>query len=141
MRKMDECIFCRIARKEVSAEKILETDLAISFMDIVPKAPGHSLVIPKRHAEKLSELDDESVAEVARMTKEVVKALEKALKPDAFTIGINDGKVAGQEVPHLHVNIIPRFKGDGGKSIHSVVYNPIKEEISKTAERIRSATS
>jgi histidine triad (HIT) family protein len=136
---MDNCIFCRIARKEASAELITETDNVISFMDIGPRAPGHSLVIPKRHAEKLTELDDELIAEVFRMTKEVVKVLEKALKPDAFTIGINDGKAAGQEVPHLHVNIIPRFNGDGGKPIHAVVHNPIKEEISKTAERVRAA--
>jgi len=111
----------------LSAEKILETDLAVSFMDIVPRAPGHSLVIPKKHAVRL------------KMTREVVKALEKALKPDAFTIGINDGEVAGQEVPHVHVNILPRFKGDGGRSVHSVVHNPQKEEISQTAERVRAA--
>jgi len=123
----------------LSAEKILETDLAVSFMDIVPRAPGHSLVIPKKHAVRLSELNDEAIADVFRMTREVVKALEKALKPDAFTIGINDGEVAGQEVPHMHVNILPRFKGDGGRSVHSVVHNPQKEEISKTAERVRAA--
>ena len=136
---MNDCIFCRIARNELSSEKILETDLAFSFMDIGPRAPGHSLVIPKKHAVKISELDDEMISEVFRMTREVVKALEKALKPDAFTIGINDGKAAGQEVPHLHVNIIPRFNGDGGKPIHSVVSNPTNEDISKTAERIRAA--
>lgn len=136
---MDGCIFCRIACKEASAETIMETDNAISFMDIVPKAPGHSLVIPKRHVVRISELEDELIAEIFRMTKQVVKALEKALKPDAFTVGINDGKEAGQEVPHLHINIIPRFRGDGGRSVHSVVNNPIKEEISKTAERVRAA--
>ena len=136
---MDGCIFCRIASKEASAEIIIETDNAISFMDIGPKAPGHCLVIPKKHTVRLSELDDELTAEVFRMTRQVVKALEKALKPDAFTIGINDGREAGQEVPHMHVNIIPRFIGDGGRTIHSVVNNPPQEDISKTAERVRAA--
>lgn len=136
---MDECIFCRIVRKEASAEIILETDHAISFLDIEPRSIGHSLVIPKRHAVRLAALDDNEIADVSRMTRDVVKALEKALKPDAFTIGINDGEEAGQVIAHLHVNIIPRFRGDGGKAIHSVVHNPPKEEIRNTAERVRSA--
>ena len=136
---MAECIFCRIAGKEASAQTILETDKAISFLDIQPRSPGHSLVIPKKHASRLVELDDETIAAVFKATRDVVKAMQKALQPDAFNIGINDGEQAGQVVAHLHVNIIPRFKGDGGKAIHSVVYNPPQEEISVTAERIRAA--
>jgi len=136
---MTECIFCRIARKEASAEKILETDNAISFLDIEPRSLGHSLVIPKRHASRLVELDDEMVTGVFRAARDVVKAMQKALQPDGFTIGINDGEQAGQVVAHLHVNIIPRFRGDGGKAIHSVVDSPPQEEIRKTAEKIRLA--
>jgi histidine triad (HIT) family protein len=108
-------------------------------LDIQPRSPGHILVIPKLHAPKLADLDDDLVAEVFRATKDVVKMLEKALKPDAFTIGINDGEEAGQVIAHLHVNIIPRFRGDGGSAIHSVVHNPPSEDIRETAERIRSA--
>jgi len=136
---MEQCILCQIARKEASAEKILETEGTVSFLDIQPRSPGHSLVIPKLHAPKLADLDDDLVAEVFRATKDVVKILDKALKPDAFTIGINDGEEAGQVIAHLHVNIIPRFRGDGGGAIHSVVHNPPSEDIRDTAERIRSA--
>ena len=135
---MDDCIFCRIARGDVGAEKILETGRTLSFMDINPRAIGHILVITKEHAVKLAELDDETVAEVFRATRDVVRMLQKALKPDAFTIGINDGKEAGQEIPHLHVKIIPRFAGDGGRAIHSVVNNPPAEDIRETARKIRS---
>ena len=137
---MSDCIFCRIASNEIGSEKLLETERTVSFLDINPRAIGHSLVIPKAHAVKLTELDDETVTEVFKATRDVVKMLEKALKPDAFTIGINDGEAAGQEIPHLHVNIIPRFKGDGGKAIHSVVHNPTTEDIKETARRIRSST-
>ncbi len=135
---MEECIFCKIARGEAKAEKIYETESVVSFLDINPRAPGHSLVIPKKHVETLADLGDELVADVSKATKKVVVMLKKALSPDAFIIGINDGKAAGQEIPHLHVNIIPRFKGDGGKPVHSVVDNPPSEEISEMAEKIRS---
>jgi len=137
---MAECIFCRIARKEGSAERILETEHVVSFLDIQPKSLGHTLVMPKRHATRLADLSNELVSEVFKATRDVVNMLEKALKPDAFTIGINDGEEAGQEIPHLHVNVIPRFRGDGARAIHSVVHNPPREDITQTAERIMSAT-
>ena len=136
---MEHCIFCQIASREAPAERILETEGTVSFLDIQPRSPGHSLVIPKLHATNLADLDDDLVGEVFRATRNVVKMLEKALKPAAFTIGINDGEEAGQVIAHLHVNIIPRFRGDGGSAIHSVVHNPPSEDIRDTAERIRSA--
>lgn len=135
---MEECVFCKIARGEAKAEKIYETENVVSFLDINPRAPGHSLVIPRKHVETLADLESELVADVFKATKKVVLMLKKALGPDAFIIGINDGKVAGQEIPHLHVNVIPRFKGDGGKPVHSVVNNPPSEEVSEMAEKIRS---
>lgn len=134
---MEECIFCKIVRREVKAEKIYEAENVLSFLDINPRAPGHSLVIPKKHVETLADLEDELVADVFKATKKVVLMLKKAIHPDAFIIGINDGRAAGQEIPHLHVNIIPRFRGDGGKPVHGVVDNPPSEEISETAEKIR----
>jgi histidine triad (HIT) family protein len=117
----------------------LETERALSFMDIQPRSLGHCLVIPKVHAVRLAELDDATVAEVFGMARDVVAAMQKALGPDAFTVGINDGEAAGQVVLHLHVNVIPRFRGDGGKAIHSVVSAPPAESIGETAERIRAA--
>lgn len=134
---MEECIFCRIGAGKVGAEKIYETERVLAFLDINPRSPGHTLVIPKKHVATIAELDDELIAEVFGATKKVVLMLKKALKPDAFTIGINDGRASGQEIPHLHVNIFPRFSGDGGGPVHAVVRNPPTEEVSKTAERIR----
>ena len=136
-----ECVFCRIARGEAKAERIYETKSVVSFLDINPRAPGHSLVIPKAHVEVLSDLQDDLIADVFKATKEVIKMLKKALKPDAFTIGINDGRAAGQEIPHLHVNIFPRFKGDRGKPVHSVISNPPKEDLQEIAKKIKDAMS
>jgi histidine triad (HIT) family protein len=137
---MEECIFCKIARREAKAEKIYETENVVCFLDINPRAPGHSLIIPKKHAETLADLENELIADLFKATKRVVVMLKKAINPDAFIIGINDGKAAGQEIPHLHVNIIPRFRGDGGKPVHYVVNNPPSEEVSEMAEKIRNVS-
>lgn len=134
---MENCIFCKIIRQEIPSEIIHETDNAIAFLDVNPRAPGHTLVIPKTHAEGLADLDKGLVGEIFLAVKHVEKLLKDALKPDAFTIGINEGAAAGQEIPHLHVNIIPRFKNDGGSSVHSVVNNPPDKELRKIAASIR----
>lgn len=133
----EDCIFCKIVKGEIDSEKIHETENVISFLDIKPRAPGHSLVIPKKHVKTLPELENELVSEIFQTTKKVEKLLKASLEPDAFTIGINDGEAAGQEIPHLHVNIMPRFEDDGGGPIHSVVSNPPEEDLTKIAGKIR----
>lgn len=132
-----DCIFCKIVNGGIESEKIYETDNVISFLDINPRTPGHTLVIPKEHVEVLTELKDEIACEIFKVTKKVEEMLKESLDPDAFTIGINDGRAAGQEIPHLHINVLPRFEGDGGTPIHSVVKNPPKEEVSEIARKIR----
>ena len=141
VRKVSNCIFCKISNGEIRAKKIFETENAISFLDINPRAPGHSLVIPKKHVITLAELEDKLIVEVFKMTREVVKMLKITLSPDAFSIGINDGKASGQEIPHLHVNIFPRFRDDGGKTVHSIVNNPPSDKISEISEKIKRNTS
>lgn len=134
---MSECIFCRIARGEEKAEKIYETNDVVAFLDIKPRAPGHALVVPKKHIELLTELNDELLSEVFKATREVERMLKKALDPDAFNVGINDGRAAGQVIPHLHVNIFPRFEDDKGGPVHLVVDNPPSKSISEIAKKIR----
>lgn len=140
MIKIAECIFCKIAQGKMESETIYETDDVICFLDINPRAPGHCLVIPKEHTENLIDLEDRSIGAIFKAVKKVEKMLKASLDPDAFTIGINDGEAAGQEIPHLHVNIIPRFKGDKGKAIHSVVNNPPEEDVSEIADMVREAS-
>ncbi len=121
---MEDCIFCKIAAGKISAERIYENDKVLAFLDNRPRSPGHTLVIPKPHFEVIAEMDDETVAEVFKAVKKITKMLKRSLKPDAFTVGVNDGKGSGQEIGHVHVNIFPRFKGDGGGPVHMVVSNP-----------------
>lgn len=134
-----DCIFCKIATKEISSEVIWESEKALAFLDVNPFVLGHTLVIPKSHAENISDLGDESVGPVFQAVKQVTGMLQKALGPEGFTIGINHGRISGQAVPHLHVHVIPRYEGDGGGGVHSVVENRPKESIQETKEKIIKA--
>jgi histidine triad (HIT) family protein len=123
------CLFCKIVNKEIPADIICEDDAAVAVLDIHPKAPGHTMVLPKGHSENILDLPDDKVEGVFKAVKNVTELLRKSLKPDGFTIGINHGKASGQAVEHLHIHIIPRWQNDGGRSIHSVVDNPPKESL------------
>ncbi len=131
-----DCLFCKIANKEIPSEIIYEDDKALAFLDIFPRAIGHTVVIPKSHAENILDLDDSMVGPVFLTAKRVTDILNKSLKPDGFTIGINHGAVSGQAVDHLHIHIIPRYANDNGGSIHGVVNNPPKESIKNIRNKI-----
>lgn len=136
---MTDCLFCKIAAGEIPADKVYEDKHAIAFLDINPVAPGHTMVIPKVHAETYLDLPDEEVCPLGEALKKVTTMVKEALKPDGFNIGANMKKAAGQAVDHLHIHIIPRWEGDGGGSMHSIVKNPPKEDIKEIAEKIRNA--
>lgn len=130
-------IFERIVDGEIPAEIVHETDDVIAFLDANPLAPGHTLVVPKEPYDRLRDVPPELSAEVFGVVREIAPAIEDAVKADATTIGINDGPAAGQEIPHLHVHIVPRFDGDGGGSLHSVMGAPDDDaDLEGTAEAI-----
>ncbi len=110
---MAECIFCRIADGGVPAAKLIETDSVTSFMDLNPVNPGHSLVIPRRHATSLLELTDEELRDIILTVGRVAAAVRDATNSSAFNVLQNDGRAAGQVVQHVHVHVIPRRAGDG----------------------------
>jgi histidine triad (HIT) family protein len=116
-----DCIFCKIANKEIPAKIVYEDEHALAFLDIAPRAPGHVMVIPKCHAPNLLELPDSEVAPLFAAVKKVDALLSSKLKADGMTIGINKGRASGQEVDHLHVHLMPRWRGDGGRPVQSVV--------------------
>ncbi len=133
-----DCLFCKIANKQISAEVIYEDENATAVLDVHPRAPGHTMVLPKFHAENILDLPDDKIGEVFKAVKNVTGILQKALSPDGFTIGINHGKVSGQTIDHLHIHIMPRWHSDMGGSIHLVVDNPPTESIEIMAEKIRN---
>jgi diadenosine tetraphosphate (Ap4A) HIT family hydrolase len=107
---MDEkkCPFCAVADKPI----YLENEVALAIPDAFPVAPGHTLVVPKPHVVSIFDLSDEEQAAVWKLVAQVRAKLWHDLNPDAFNIGINDGRAAGQTVPHGHVHVIPRHQGD-----------------------------
>ncbi|KAI0088589.1 HIT-like protein [Irpex rosettiformis] len=98
------CIFCKIIKGEIPSYKLIETDTVFSFLDIGPLSKGHALVIPKYHAEKLHEVPDEYLTE----TLPIAKKIAIALGAENYNILQNNGRIAHQEVPHIHFHVIPK---------------------------------
>lgn len=131
-----KCLFCSIARKEIPAKIVYEDAITLAFLDIHPRSPGHTVIIPKAHAENIVTADDALTASVFLTVRKIAGILNSTLKPKGFTIGINHGSISGQVIAHLHVHVIPRYEGDGGGSIHSVVNYPSPLSLDEVAEKI-----
>jgi len=116
----DDCIFCSIVAGDIPGRIVAETDDAIAFLDANPLAPGHTLVVPTSHRQRLADLDAAESRAVFDLVHDLVPDVEAAVDADALTVGINDGEAARQEVPHVHAHLVPRFEGDGGGPIHAV---------------------
>ena len=133
---MNACLFCKIVDHTVPVATIYEDDNVVAFLDVHPRAPGHTLVIPKIHVQCLRDLTDELIEPLFMIVKKIAGTLENVFSANGMTIGINQGEASGQTVPHLHIHLMPRFTGDGGGSIHSVVNNPSGDAIDVIRERI-----
>lgn len=105
------CPFCAIAAGTAPAAIVAEGTLALAFLDLRQPVPGHVLVVPRRHAENLYALDDDEAVAVMQLARRVATALRDALAPDGLNLWQSNGRAAGQEVFHLHVQ--PRRVGDG----------------------------
>ncbi|MFC7167318.1 HIT family protein [Halospeciosus flavus] len=116
----EDCIFCQIVNGEIPARTVYEDDDVLAFLDANPLAPGHTLVIPKEHRETLDEVPPEPGEMMFAAIHYLTPIVEDVVDADATNIGFNNGEAAGQEVPHVHGHIIPRFEGDGGQPIHAV---------------------
>jgi diadenosine tetraphosphate (Ap4A) HIT family hydrolase len=101
------CPFCHVEKSRI----VLDNGTAVALCDAFPVAEGHTLVLPRRHVASLFDLPDEEQAAIWRLVAEMRGKLAKELNPDGFTIGVNDGRAAGQTVLHAHVHVIPRWQG------------------------------
>lgn len=110
---MKACIFCAIATGETASSVIFRTEGVVAFLDISPVNPGHILVIPTRHVSTITELNKHEVTELALATRQAAAILKTKLEGCiGVSISLADGEGAGQEVPHVHFHIIPRFPSD-----------------------------
>lgn len=139
---MENCIFCKIVRGIVLASVVYSDDRVIAFLDIQPINSGHTLVIPKAHAALLSELDEETGAHMFVVAMHVAAALRRSgLKCEGINLILSDGEAAFQEIPHVHLHVIPRFRGDGFRIKFGRDYGskPGNEELNEVASKIKEA--
>jgi histidine triad (HIT) family protein len=121
---MNDCIFCKIVKGDIPNLRVYEDDNTLAFLDIFPTAKGHTVVIPKGHGETVFDLDANELSQFSSAIKSSMERISDVLHPDGYNVGFNHGSAGGQSVPHLHAHVIPRYEGDGGGSMHSIVKNP-----------------
>ena len=139
----NDCIFCSIIEGEIPSRTVYEDDTVLAFLDVNPLAPGHTLVIPRSHHERLQDLPDEEASRLYEVAHELTEAVERGVEADATTLAVNNGEAAGQEVPHVHCHLVPRFDGDGGGPIHAAFGDPpelSEDELDEIAEDISAHT-
>lgn len=103
-----KCLFCHINKERI----ILENELAYAVMDHYPVSEGHALFIPKRHFHTFFEAEDAEITALYHLLQEGKKLLDEQYHPEGYNVWVNVGKEAGQSIMHLHIHLVPRYKGD-----------------------------
>ena len=136
----DNCVFCAIVEGRIPSHKLYEDEKTLAFLDVNPSAPGHTLVIPKAHIARVEDLPEEDARCLFAALHKIVGRIQEAMGAPASTIGINNGRESGQEVPHVHIHVIPRTRGDRGGIIQGVSGPPLSlndEEMARIANEIK----
>jgi len=126
------CIFCKIAKGEIPCNKIFEDKSFLVFLDIKPVNHGHLLIIPKKHIVWMQEADDKTISDIFKLTKEMMLALKKSLQCDYVQVS-----VVGNEVPHFHIHLIPRYQNDPFRNFPTKEYKEL--EVDKVLNKIIQA--
>ena len=135
-----DCIFCKIAKKEIPSKVIAETENSIAFLDAFPLSHGHTLVIPKNHYEKVQDMTDMDNTDLFNTVHQVISKVDKLT--GATLLAIHNGKDSGQEIPHVHVHLIPRQSSDHVGPVHSMFKDRPKlsdDELDQLCTKIKSS--
>ena len=133
----EECVFCRVVDGTVESSRVYEDDEVLAFMDIQPVTDGHLLVIPKRHASELADLDEQLGMSMFRIAQRLAAALRRSGFPcEGVNLFLADGEAAFREVFHVHLHVFPRTTGDGFRIDADWRERP-RAELDDAAERIR----
>jgi histidine triad (HIT) family protein len=130
-----DCIFCKIIKGEAPSNKIYEDEEFLAFLDIHPVNPGHTLLIPKKHFQSLSETSEEVLQRTLPLARRLANALVAVTGAQGFNLSVNNGSAAGQVVFHTHIHIIPRLLSDNFQPWHGRPYT--EGEAQKITEAIR----
>jgi len=107
------CLFCD--KENQKFKLIVDSDFTVARWDEFPVSKGHALIIPRKHIISFFDLKNEEVIELFSLLNKAKEIIQKEYQPDGFNIGVNDGEAAGRTIHHLHVHLIPRYKGDAEK--------------------------
>ena len=135
-----DCLFCKIANKEIPSRVITETENSIAFLDAFPVSRGHTLVIPKNHYEKVQDMTDIDNDDLFDTVHKVISKVDKLT--GSTLLAIHNGKDSGQEIPHVHVHLIPRESDDQAGPVHSMFKDRPKlsdEELEQLCAKIKSS--
>ncbi|MFY9580482.1 MAG: HIT family protein [Gaiellaceae bacterium] len=111
---MNDCLLCRLVAREAEVSIVHEDERTVTLMDIQPLVRGHMLVVPRRHAAYLADLDPEDGAQLFRVGQLAAAALRSSkLRCEGVNFLLADGEAAGQEIFHVHLHVVPRHEGDG----------------------------
>jgi histidine triad (HIT) family protein len=139
---METCVFCRILAHRSPASMVYEDEACAAFMDVNAINPGHTLVVPCQHAPGLADLDPEAGAAMFRLAQRLAHALRNSgLRCEGVNLMLADGEVAGQQVMHVHMHVLPRYPGDGFGFRHGFRQHPHRSDLDDMAARIASALS
>ncbi len=135
-----DCIFCKIAKMEIPSKIITETKYSVAFLDAFPLARGHTLVIPKRHYEKVQDMTDNDNSDLFNTVLKVISKVDKVT--GSTLLAIHNGKESGQEIPHVHVHLIPRQSNDLAGPVHDMFKNRPKlsdNELDELCTKIKNS--
>ena len=137
----ESCVFCAIVKGEAAASKLYGDDAVVAFMDIRPANTGHVLVVPLKHEVSLLDLDEGITDRLFRVGVRIAGALgPSGVRCEGFNLLLADGEAAGQDVSHVHLHVVPRFRGDGLGWIRPDYDKlPPRFDLDEVAQRIRRA--
>ena len=121
---MMDCIFCKISSKEIKSRVIFETENSLAFLDAFPLSIGHTLIIPKSHHKKIQDMPSNISTDLFLTVQKVTKKIDTIT--GSTLLAIHNGEDSGQEIPHVHVHLIPRSKDDNAGPIHRMFNEPPK---------------
>ena len=131
------CIFCDILDGKRDGHIVYEDENHIAFLDKYPIDDGHTLVIPKKHYERITDMDSNDVGDIFSIVPKIAKAVLSGAGADAFSLAQNNGKAAKQIIPHVHIHIIPRYNNKG--TVWTKRQIPTDDVLSELAKKIKSA--
>ena len=127
-----DCIFCKIATGEIPTKIITQTENSIAFLDAFPLTKGHTLVIPKNHHDKIQNMSQEENQDLFSTVHRVISKVDNLT--GSTLVAVHNGKDAGQEIPHVHVHLVPRSPDDSGGPIHCLFDSTLNVSDSETDE-------